>query len=138
MAARSATLPRGVGPLAAAAVPQDVLSLPFRDSAGRTRHLSDVAGKVPVTSDSMTLCQESCPVTVDPQRDSPRRLAAYRRLFRPAPSYWLTLTGTPARVLHQFLSAHGRRNVSHPQQTAWTPQQALQVVDWLVGRKVSA
>lgn len=223
---------RAVGTRLELAVPQHVLSLPFRDSAGRTRHLSDYAGKVLVISDSMTLCQESCPldtssivstarrvthggagddvefltVTVDPQRDTPQRLAAYRRLFRPAPSDWLTLTGTPAHVhalwkafgvytkrvgigrpvphdwmtgrpltydvvhsdevffldgrsrerfildgvpvvrgrreiphvLYQFLSAHGRRNVAHPQETAWTPQQALQVVDWLVGRRVRA
>lgn len=221
-----------VGTRIDAAVPKRVLSLPFQDSTGRTRHLSDFAGKLVVLSDSMTLCQESCPldtssvvsaarqvaghgaaddvefltVTVDPRRDTPRRLAAYRSLFRPTPANWLTLTGsardiralwkafgvytkrvpddTPAprdwltgkpltydiehsdevffldassherfildgipevhgassvpSTLYQFLSRDGRRNVLHPKRGAWTPTQALQVIDWLAGHRVSA
>ncbi len=102
---------RSVGTRLDAAVPKSILALPFTDSQGHVRHLSDFAGKLLVLSDSMTLCQESCPldtagvvqtarevakagnahgaefltVTVDPQRDTPRRLAAYRKLFRPSP-----------------------------------------------------
>ena len=123
---------RSVGTRLDAAVPQSILSLPFTDSRGRTRHLSDFSGKLLVLSDSMTLCQEACPldtagvvqtarevakagdahgtefltVTVDPQRDTPHRLAAYRKLFRPAPSNWLTLTGTSANV-HRLWKAFG-------------------------------
>ena len=37
-------------------------------------------------------------ITVDPGRDTARRLAAYRRLYAPAPADWLTLTGTPTNV----------------------------------------
>jgi cytochrome oxidase Cu insertion factor (SCO1/SenC/PrrC family) len=123
---------RSVGTRLDAAVPKSILSLPFKDSQGHVRHLSDFAGKLLVLSDSMTLCQESCPldtagvvqtarevaragdarhtefltVTVDPWRDTPRRLAAYRKLFRPAPANWLMLTGTPANV-HLLWKAFG-------------------------------
>jgi protein SCO1 len=114
---------RAVGTRLDAALPRRIADLPFTDSTGRTRHLSDFAGKVLVISDGMTLCQESCPldttsvvqtaravapharrgvvflsITVDPRRDTPARLAAYRKLYRPAPSNWLLLTGSPAHV----------------------------------------
>ncbi len=98
--------------------------LELRDATGTRRTLGDFRGKVLVLAPGMTLCQESCPidtaglvetarrvdraglrdrvafvtVTVDPQRDTPAQLAAYRRLFKPAPSNWLTLTGSPEDV----------------------------------------
>ncbi|MEO6886843.1 MAG: SCO family protein, partial [Jatrophihabitantaceae bacterium] len=79
------------------------------------------AGKILVISDLMTLCQESCPldtanmvsaartieqsalgskveflsITVDPARDTPSRLAAYKRLFSSAPANWTLLTASP-------------------------------------------
>lgn len=40
-------------------------------------------------------------VTVDPQRDTPIQLAAYRKLFSPAPADWTVLTGSQA-VLGPF------------------------------------
>jgi protein SCO1/2 len=222
---------RAVGTPLDAALPRRIADLPFTDSTGHTRHLSDFAGKVLVVSDAMTLCQESCPldttsvvqtardlspqarrhvvflsITVDPGRDSPARLAAYRRLYRPAPSDWLLLTGSAPRVsalwayfgvfvkrvpggspaprdwltgkpltydvqhsdqvffldgrsherfvisgiphlagrhavparLYRFMSEKGRRHVAHPGPMAWTPRQALDVIGWLVGRKVEA
>lgn len=104
-------------------VPASVRNLPFVDPSGHTHRLSDFAGKVVVLNDSMTLCQESCPmdtatlvdtarkvdaagegkkvvfltVTVDPVRDTRAQMAAYRKQYA-GPANWLVLTGTPAHV----------------------------------------
>jgi cytochrome oxidase Cu insertion factor (SCO1/SenC/PrrC family) len=37
-------------------------------------------------------------LTIDPARDTPARLAAYRQLFRPVPRNWSTLTGPAATI----------------------------------------
>lgn len=114
-----------VGQRLDATLPASVLRVPLVSSAGRTVRLSDFTGKVLVISDVMTLCQETCPldtanvvaaardvekaglgdevefvsVTVDPERDTPARLAAYRRLYgQKPPGDWLTLTGDPATL----------------------------------------
>jgi cytochrome oxidase Cu insertion factor (SCO1/SenC/PrrC family) len=113
-----------VGTALDSAVPASVLDLPFTTSDGRTVHLRDFAGKVVALSDVMTLCQETCPmdtagfvstdrdetsaghaadevflsITVDPARDTTAQLAAYRRLYAPAPTNWLALTGSRADV----------------------------------------
>ncbi|WP_186525900.1 SCO family protein [Leekyejoonella antrihumi] len=105
------------------ALPKAILDLPFTDSTGKTVHLSDYAGKTIVISDTMTLCQETCPldtatvvqtardedkagmknvvylsITVDPTRDTTPQIAAYRKLYSPAPSNWLMLTGSTSNV----------------------------------------
>jgi protein SCO1 len=105
-------------------VPRSVLTLPLTDADGHTTTLSAFRGKVVVLGASMTLCQEICPLlaanfvylarqstaaghaadvqfvqlTIDPERDTPPRLAAYRQLFRPAPGNWSTLTGPAASI----------------------------------------
>lgn len=208
-------------------VPARLLNLPLRDATGHVRRLADFPDKVLVVSDAMTLCQETCPldtaqvvqtareldragdgkaveflsITVDPERDTPKQLAAYRRLFHQAPGNWTLLTGSPQdihalwkwfgvywkkvpqrdqppprnwrtgrplsydvthsdevfflrggherfvlegmphlasgseipRRLRQFMSAEGRHNVKHPEPYAWTTDQALHVVRWLLG-----
>lgn len=114
---------RNVGTELDGAIPRAILDLPLRDSSGHARQLSDFAGKVLVISDSMTLCQETCPldtasvvhtarqvatagastkvefltITVDPQRDTVPQMRAYRRLYA-GPANWLTLTGSPKVV----------------------------------------
>ena len=109
------------------ALPSGIAHLHLVDSTGRTRTLADLRGKVIVLQDSMTLCQETCPMdtaallrtaravdaaglghevvfvtaTVDPQRDTPHQLAAYRRLYVDAhgdPSNWMLLTGSARAV----------------------------------------
>lgn len=210
-------------------IPKSILDIPLTDSSGRTRHLSDFAGKLVVISDSMTLCQESCPldtatlvqtarntdaagagkdvefltITVDPVRDTVPQMAAYRKLYH-GPSNWLALTGTPRDVhrlwkyfgvyikkvpadkppphnwrthkvltydiehsdetffldrhgrerfilegmphvahrseiptrIYRFLSDEGRENVSDPKPTAWTEKQALEVLGWLLDKRI--
>jgi cytochrome oxidase Cu insertion factor (SCO1/SenC/PrrC family) len=91
------------------------------DQSGASRTLGSLHGKVLVISDAMTLCQETGPlhtanlvataravtaagladrvqfatITIDPQRDTPARLAAYRDQFAPPPADWTLLTGSP-------------------------------------------
>lgn len=212
------------------ALPEAVRAARLTDSSGRGVTLRSLRGKVIVLSDVVTLCQETCPldtanlvaaarqvetdgmgnrvvflsVTVDPQRDTPRRLKVFRALYQPAPSNWLTLTGSPAtlaafwkqlgvfvrrepdlpplprdwltgRPLHYdvthsdavifldrrgveryllagsphvasgapipvelrgFLSGQGRRNLNDPRPGAWTLEEELSVISWLVGQRV--
>lgn len=116
-------------------VPATIRALPFTDQAGHTVHLSDFAGKTVVLGDMLTLCQEHCPidtetlvlmareraatpdpadtvflsVTVDPTRDTPAQLAAYRRLYVGSPAnvpQWELLTGSPANVAALWRSLH--------------------------------
>lgn len=87
-------------------LPPSVMNLPLQDQEGRTATLAGMKGDVVVLVDFLTSCQEVCPittgalqemeqalraadpgagvrfveVTVDPGRDTPKRLAAYRRL----------------------------------------------------------
>ncbi len=212
-------------------LPNAVLSLPLVDTTGRQRSLSTFRGKLLVISDAMSLCQETCPldtttlvetaravekaglgdyvqflsITVDPARDTTTQLAAYKKLYRPAPADWSLLTGPvkaintlwdklgvyrqkvphgtpppknwrtgksltydidhsdevffvdtafhdrfvlegPPHVsdtaavppkLTKFLDAKGRQNLDHPASTAWTEPQALQVLGWLLGKRIS-
>lgn len=130
--------------------------MPLVSSTGRTVRLSDFAGKVLVISDVMTLCQETCPldtadvvaaardvekaglgnkveflsITVDPQRDSPARLAAYRRLYgQKPPADWLTLTGDPATLaaFWQILGVYIQKVPDTPPAPA----------DWLTGQPLT-
>jgi protein SCO1/2 len=200
------------------------------DSAGRPFTIGSLRGKVVVISDLLTLCQETCPldtanlvaaarrveaaglgsqveflsITVDPHRDTPARLTAYRRLYLPAPPDWRTVTGSPTALntlwnrlgvfrkrvpedgppprdwltgkpltydvthsdqvffldsrghqrfildgtphvargapippkIRAFLSATGRSNVAHPGLGAWTLGQELDVLAWLLDKRL--
>ncbi len=113
-----------VGTTLDAALPVWLQQLPLQDEQGRTVRLADFGAKVIVLSDTMTLCQETCPidtatvvqtaqqvaraghsddvaflsVTVDPKRDSKAQIAAYRKLYAGAPTNWQMLTGSPADI----------------------------------------
>lgn len=138
-----------------APVPQSVLNAPLTDENGRRTSLVAFSGKVVVLADAMTLCQEVCPLlganlvamaratehadqqkdvefvqlTVDPARDSPARLAAYRRFFAPAPGNWATLTGSAASIekIWKFFG------VEH----APVPEDSPPAIDWWTGRKLT-
>jgi protein SCO1 len=133
-------------------LPRSVSAARLRDSSGRRITLRSLRGKVVVVSDLLTLCQETCPldtanvvaaarraeaaglgdrvvflsVTVDPHRDTPQRLRAYRALFRPVPHDWLTITGTPAtlRAFWKRLGVFVRRE----------PDKAPLPRDWMTGQ----
>lgn len=146
---------QGVGTRLDAPVAREVLSLPLRDSAGHVRRLADFRGRVLVVSDAMTLCQEACPVdtagvvqlardvdkaglqdkvefltvTIDPARDTPARLGAYRRLFAPVPQNWLTLTGSAVDIarLWKSFGVYMHR----------VPEGKPAATDWLTGKPLT-
>lgn len=111
-----------------ATIPARIANLPLVNQDGKTVHLADFKGKTIVIQDGMTLCQEQCPIgtatfvgmarasartssqpkdavfltiTVDPVRDDPAQLAAYRALYAPGSGslpQWQLLTGKPADI----------------------------------------
>ncbi len=141
-----ATLDRPVGSL--------VLNLPLTDDAGHRTTLGAFAGKLIVLTDFLTLCQDVCPMTsanfaqldrdvtaahlagrvqfveltVDPARDTPARLRAYRTLFH-APPNWSLLTGAPIVIAHiwQYFGASYSRG----------PEDKPAGIDWLTGKKLT-
>ncbi len=106
------------------ALPGSVRSMVFTDAHGRRLTLGSLAGTDLVIADFMTNCQEVCPmtsvnmrdaaaaadkagldasrvrfleITIDPQRDTVAKLAAYRKLFAATPN-WDLLTASPADI----------------------------------------
>jgi protein SCO1/2 len=108
-----------------------------------------------VLADAMTLCQEVCPLlganlvqlaretssagqsskvvfvqlTVDPARDSPARLTAYRHFFAPTPSNWVTLTG-PASSIKAIWDFFG---IAYAKVAEDSPP----ATDWWTGKKLT-
>lgn len=109
------------------AIPANIAGLALTNQDGTTVHLADFKGKTVVIQDGMTLCQEQCPIdtatfvemarqyatkkdaadvvfltiTVDPERDDPAQMAAYRNLYAggaAALPQWQMLTGSPADI----------------------------------------
>lgn len=113
-------------------LPASMLSAHLVDSQGKPHTFTSLKGKIVVLADTMTLCQETCPLdtsalvetarkadaaglsdkvifvslTVDPERDTPAQLAAYRKQFTPVPANWLLLTGRTTAV-HGILKSLG-------------------------------
>jgi protein SCO1/2 len=97
------------------------------DQAGRPFGTRELAGKVWVADFIFTSCQEACPllsqrmaevarrarhlgpdfhlvsITVDPERDTPARLAAYGARYGANPVGWSFLTG-PAETIQQAVT----------------------------------
>jgi protein SCO1/2 len=136
-------------------LPAQLLNQPLLDPTGKPTTLAGYRGKVLVVSDMMTLCQETCPldtanlvataravqragladrvefasITVDPNRDTPSRLAAYQRLFAPAPADWALLTGSPAALaaLWKQLGVYWQK----------VPEDSPAGTDWLTGQPMT-
>lgn len=115
--------PASLGTVVDRPVPAGIAGLPLTTDAGQPTSLAAWRGQVVVLADFLTLCQETCPLTtgnllmmdravtaaglgrrvrfaeltVDPGRDTPARLRAYRAMIG-APANMLLLTGTPAVV----------------------------------------
>ncbi|WAX59159.1 nitroreductase family deazaflavin-dependent oxidoreductase [Jatrophihabitans cynanchi] len=144
-----------VGQQANDALPVAVRDTTLVTSAGRRLDLAQLAGKVVVISDMMTLCQETCPldtanvvaaardaeraglgnkivflsVTIDPARDTLARLTAYRHLYAPAPNDWLTAAGAPGA-----LTAFWKQLGVYIQKAPDTPPAPK---DWLTGKPLT-
>jgi protein SCO1 len=135
-------------------VPESVAELPLTTDSGQVTSLAALHGQVVVLADFLTLCQETCPLTtgnllmmdravtaaglarrvrfveltVDPGRDTPSRLRAYRKLVG-APPNWSLLTGSPA-VIERIWRYFG----------VWYQQVAEDKppgVDWLTGKPLT-
>lgn len=135
-------------------VPAGIADLPLTTDAGQPTSLAAWRGQVVVLADFLTLCQETCPMTtgnllmmdravraaglgrrvrfaeltVDPGRDTPSRLRAYRKLTG-APANWLLLTARPA-VIEQIWRYFG---VWYQRVGEARPAAA----DWLTGRALT-
>lgn len=135
-------------------IPQGILDLPFVDDHGTAMTLASMRGKTIVLTDFLTLCQEICPltsanlrsvqqavgraglgadivlveVTVDPVRDTPARLAAYRKIVG-ADSNLKFLTGDAANVkaLWKWFG------VAYEQ----TPETSPAPIDWWTGKPLT-
>jgi protein SCO1/2 len=146
--------PASIGTVLDAQVPAAVADAPLTDDSGRTTSLAAFRGKTVVLADFLTLCQDICPMisaniaqmdkavaaahltgqvqfvelTVDPQRDTPARLSAYRKLFDASPN-WSFLTASPA-VTAQVWKNFG----------AWyqkTDEDSPAGLDWWTGQKLT-
>lgn len=147
----------GIGTALDRAMPSAIASLPLRDAAGHRVTLGSLQGKTLVVSDSMTLCSEDCPldtanvvaaaraadhagltdqvefltVTVDPRRDDPHHLTAYRSLYDPEHQLpnWQLLTGSPDQIaqLWKYFGVYWHR----------VPEDSPPDHDWLTGRPLT-
>ncbi|HTJ67156.1 MAG TPA: SCO family protein [Actinospica sp.] len=114
----------GVGTVMDDALPADIEHLPLVDQDGKATDLAAFHGKILMISDTMTLCQETCPldtadlvqtareldadgfaakvefltITINPTRDTPPQLAAYQGLYKPVPANWQALTGSASAI----------------------------------------
>jgi len=134
-------------------VPASVADLPLTTDTGQVTRLAAWRGQVVVLADFLTLCQETCPLTtgnllmmdravtaaglsrrvhfaeltVDPGRDTPSRLRAYRKLIG-APANWSLLTGRPAvigQIWRYFRVWYQRVAEARPPGTDWLTGKAL-------------
>jgi len=131
-----------------------IANLPLTTDAGQPTSLAAWRGQVVVLADFLTLCQETCPLTtgnllvmdravtaaglgrrvrfveltVDPGRDTPSRLHAYRQLTG-APANWLLVTGRPAAIaqIWQYLGVWYQR----------TGEGNPPAADWLTGKPLT-
>jgi len=147
--------PASLGTVVDRPVPAGIAGLSLTTDAGRLTSLGAWHGQVVVLADFLTLCQETCPLTtgsllvmdravtaaglgqrvrfaeltVDPERDTPARLRAYRALVG-APANMLLLTGRPAVIerIWRYLGVwYQRAGEDSPPGT-----------DWLTGRPIRA
>jgi protein SCO1/2 len=134
-------------------LPASIAQLPLTTAAGRHTTLAAYRGKIVMIADFLTLCQDMCPmisantaemarriqaaglagkvalleITVDPQRDTPARLAAYQKMFGGPLPDWTLLTATTERAtaaLWKFFHVYYRRQ----------PEDDPPGTDWLTGK----
>lgn len=136
-------------------VPATIASIPLTTASGAHTTLAAFHGKPVLIADFMTLCNDVCPlisanvaamaralradgyagkvalleITIDPQRDTPHRLAAYQKLYGGALPGWTLLRADRAgtAALWKFFGV-GYRRVKED-----TPAQ----IDWLTHRKLT-
>ncbi len=139
--------PASAGTAVDGQVPAAIANAPLTDDTGHATSLAAYRGKIVVLTDFLTLCQDVCPLTsanfaqmdravaaahlqgqvqlieltVDPQRDTPARLHAYRKLFN-APPNWALLTASPqviTRVWKYFGAWYQQEDEDSPAGIDW-------------------
>lgn len=133
-------------------ISRQIADLPLTTDTGRRTSLASLRGKTVVLTDFLTLCPDVCPLvsenfaamdraitaaglaskvqlvelTVDPQRDIPARLHAYRHLYG-APSNWSLLTASPATVkrIWGYFGAYYQRTSDPPPSIDWWTHKPL-------------
>jgi protein SCO1/2 len=137
-------------------LPASVSRLPLTTAAGQRTTLAAYRGKIVMIADFLTLCQDMCPmisantaamarqvqaaglagkvalleITVDPQRDTPARLAAYQKMFGGPRRDWTLLTATTeagTAALWKFFHVYYHRQ----------PEDDRDATDWLTGKKLT-
>lgn len=137
-------------------VPASIARLPLTTASGQRTTLAAYRGKIVMIADFLTLCQDMCPmisantiqvaagsrrsgwtarsrcweITVDPQRDTPARLAAYQKMFGGPRPDWTLATATTAAgtaALWNFFHVYHHRQ----------PEDDADATDWLTGRKLT-
>jgi len=145
--------PSALGTALDNALPSDIAHLPLVDETGKATDLASFRGKIVVLTDFMTLCQEVCPITtaqlnqvdkavtkagladkvqfveitVDPDRDTPDQLHAYRA-FAELPANFSLLTGTPENlaILWKYLGVgYDKQPQDDPPGINWRTGQPL-------------
>ncbi len=133
-------------------VPATAATTRLVDEEGQPFTLRSLRGSIVVLAPFLTFCQETCPMTtadmhqaartvqqdgssshvvfleltVDPQRDTVRRMHAYAKLYGGL-SDWKLATGKPAQVLALWKALGVSTDSTKPEDT---------VRDWLTGRLV--
>jgi cytochrome oxidase Cu insertion factor (SCO1/SenC/PrrC family) len=133
-------------------VPASLLNLPLTDQHGHRTTLASYRGRTVLLVPFLSLCQDVCPLitgnllqiqqslaadhaaskvqiielSVDPGRDTPRRLAAYARLTHAS---WELVTETPAelRALAKFFGFSYQK----------VPEEEHASPDWLTGKPLT-
>ena len=143
-----------IGATMSTTLPDWAQSLTLTDEYGKPQTLAALHGKIVVLTDILTLCQDMCPlvtanlrradlalthagladrvqfveVTVDPKRDTPARLHAYRAVAQLLPNFTL-LTGAPADLerLGQLFGYNSQI----------TAEGSPPAIDWLTGKPLT-
>lgn len=129
-------------------LPARISALPLTTAAGQQKTLGAYRGKIVMIADFLTLCQDMCPmisanvaaiahqvqavglagkvalleISVDPQRDTPARMAAYQKLFGGPLPDWTLLHASPAdtAALWKYFHAYYQRQTEdNPPATDW-------------------
>lgn len=116
--------PDSLGSVVDFAVPSSIAHIPLTKPNGTTTDLASYQGKTVMIADFLTLCTDICPlisantaalarslnadgqsskvalleISVDPQRDTAARLAAYQKLYGTPIADWTLLRATPANT----------------------------------------
>jgi len=146
--------PPSLGTVVDIQVPASIANIPLVEANGTTTTLAAYRGKTVMIADFLSLCTDICPlisantvalaralnqdgvgndvalleISVDPQRDTPARLAAYQKLFGPTVPNWTLLSASPAntkRLWAYFHVSYGRQKEPNPPARDWLTHKPL-------------